>query len=104
ALDAIPEPLDALGVRAVRAAVVGAVALDPVTDDAAAAVRAARGERVDRALERIERVRRSPLQDLKCLVVVVATDFAARHNHLRGSGFAVPAAEAAAGGLSPRSF
>src|SRR5438270_10329908 len=69
--------------RAVRATVEGAVRLDAVADDLAAAVRADGGELVDRALEAVERVSDAGRHDLERHLVVVPADLALGH---RSSG------------------
>src|SRR3954469_7069882 len=79
----VPDAARALDVRAVGAAVEGAVRLDPVADDLAAAVRADGSELVNGALEAVERVCRAGRDYLKGEVVLVAADFALGHRSLR---------------------
>lgn len=65
---------------AMRAAVEFSVAyFHAVPDDLAAAVFAARRHRMDRALEAVERATFPSFNDLKCLVVFVATDITLGH-------------------------
>src|SRR4051812_29839184 len=72
----VDDALGSRGVGAVRAAVEGAVRLDAVADDLAAAVGADGRELVDRALEAVEGVRLARRHDLKRHVVFVPTHFA----------------------------
>src|SRR4051812_35957236 len=69
----------ALFLRAVGAAVHGAVRLHAVADDLAAAVAAGGRKRVDGAFEAVEDVRGAADGDLHGLVVVVAADLTLRH-------------------------
>src|SRR5215210_7727485 len=71
--------------RTMRAAVKGAIGLDPMSDDFAATVAADRGQFVDRALEAIEDVRHACRDDLKRQIIVIATHFTGRHGHLPGT-------------------
>src|SRR5262249_19368960 len=79
---AIAQLLRAMPPGAARAAVHGFVFLQPVTDDADAAMLTGRRQRVDRAFEAVERVGRAVHLYLKGLVVVVAAGFASRHGRL----------------------
>src|SRR5918999_4755776 len=81
----VPGALDAGRLGAVRAAVHGAVRLDAVPDDLAAAVVAGRRDGVDGALEAVEHVRLAAASDLHRLVVLVAAHFALGHGSLLGS-------------------
>src|SRR4029453_12518753 len=86
--DAIAQAGYANGLGAVLAAEEGAVLLEPVADDADAAVLAGRRQRVDRAFETVEGVGGTVHADLKCLVVVVSAGFASGHDNPRnGCGF-----------------
>jgi hypothetical protein len=60
---------------AVGAAVEGAVGLDAMPDNLAAAVVAGRGQGVNRTLKTIEHVRLAGHNDLKSFVVNIATNF-----------------------------
>ena len=67
----------------IRATVHRAVRLGPMPDDAAAAVSTRWRQRMNRAFETVERVRASSETHLKCLVVVIAADFASCHRVLQ---------------------
>src|SRR5262249_24465380 len=85
--DAIAQAGYANGLGAMLAAKEGTVLLEPVADDADAAVLAGRRQRVDRAFEAVEGVGGTVHADLKCLVVVVSAGFASGHdNPRRGCG------------------
>src|SRR5207302_9333473 len=77
--DPITQPFHALLLGTVLAAEEGAFLLEPVPDDADAAMGTGRRQRVDRALERIEGVGCAALGDLKGLVVIVTAGFTSRH-------------------------
>src|SRR5215475_3159963 len=86
--DAIAQAGCANGLGAMLAAEEGAVLLEPVADDADAAVLAGRRQRVDRAFETVEGVGGAVHADLKRLVVVVSAGFTSRHDNPRnGCGF-----------------
>src|SRR5262245_18582421 len=86
--DAIAQAGYANGLGAVLAAEEGAVLLEPVADDADAAVLAGRRQRMDRAFEAVEGVGGTVHADLKRLVVVVSAGFTSRHDNPRnGCGF-----------------
>ena len=78
----IAETLDAFLLGAMDAAEDGAVVLDPMPDDAAAAMRAGGRERLDRAFEAVEDHGAAAHGDLEALVVVVAALFTSRHGLL----------------------
>ena len=65
------------------AAVHLAMRLGPMPDDAAAAVSTRWRQRMNRAFETVERVGASSETHLKCLVVVIAADFASCHRVLQ---------------------
>src|SRR5215831_12601588 len=75
----VDDGFGALGVRAVRATIEGAVGLDAVADHLAAAVLTDRGELLDGALEAVERMRLPGGHHLERHLVVVATHFAYGH-------------------------
>src|SRR5215510_2275271 len=81
--DAIGQAGDANGLGAMLAAKEGAVLLEPVADDADAAVLACRRQRMDRAFETVEGVGGTVHAGLKRLVVVVSTGFTSRHDNPR---------------------
>src|SRR5437667_9182507 len=76
----ILQPLHARLLGAVVAAVKCTLRLQPVADDAAAAVLAAWGEFLDGTLEAVEGVGLAVLDDLEGLVVIVSAGIAAGHN------------------------
>src|SRR5438067_4511097 len=78
--DPIAKPFHALLLGAVLAAEEGALLLEPMPDDADAAMGAGRRQRVDRALEAVESVSDAVLGDLKRLVVIVAAGFTSLHD------------------------
>src|SRR5262249_15514193 len=80
----IDDGFGALGVRAVRATIEGAVGLHAVADDLAAAVLTHGRELLDGALETVERVRLSGGHHLKRHLVVVAAHFAYGHGRFLG--------------------
>ena len=82
--DAVGRTLHPALTRTVRAAEDPALGFDPVTDDAAAAVRALRRQFVDRTLEAVEGVRRACRAYLERLIVLVSADVASRHLALPG--------------------
>src|SRR5262245_66084000 len=69
-----------------RAAEDAVAVLDPVADDATAAVLADGRELLDRALERVERPARVQVADLQGPSIVVATDVTSRHRVFLPSG------------------
>src|SRR5262245_23950317 len=79
AADAVAQAGDASHLRAMLAAEEGAVLLQPVADDADAAVLAGRRQRVDRAFETVEGVRGSAHAHLERLVVIVPAGFTSGH-------------------------
>src|SRR5918999_6190497 len=87
----VPGALDTGRLGTVRAAVHGAVRLDAVPDDLAAAVVAGRRDRMDGALEAVEHVGLAAASDLHRLVVLVAAHLALRHPVLlRSLRFSIP--------------
>ena len=87
-MGAILEGRHALVFGAVRAAEHNTTGcLDPVADDTATTMGASRGQRVDSAFEAVERMCLPILQNLKRLVVFVATQFTYTPRLLLGSRF-----------------
>src|SRR6185437_15947409 len=78
-LEAIAQIGLAVGASAVSTAEDGPVLLEPVPEDAAAAVRAVRGHGLGRALQGVEGVRAAGLPHLEHLVVLVPADVASSH-------------------------
>jgi hypothetical protein len=70
---------DARLLRAVGAAIKGALRFDAMADDPALAVRTRRRERMNGALEAIENVRLPGVNDFEGLVVIVPADLALGH-------------------------
>jgi hypothetical protein len=77
--DPIVNSDDARLLRAVGAAIKGALRFDAMADNSALAVRAGRCERMNCALEAIENVRLSGVNDFEGLVVIVPADLALGH-------------------------
>jgi hypothetical protein len=80
--NAVAQPGDANHLGAMLAAEEGAILLQPMPDDADAAILACRCQRVDGAFEAVERVGSTVHAHLKGLVVIVSAAFTSGHDDL----------------------